>query len=86
MKKIIYFVFAALALVACEPNNGATEKVRIGVSLDDNTQPTKGPQRISAIDGATEIEIKWEEGDVLYWDKGDGMDTKNPLTLFLLPQ
>lgn len=76
MKKIIYFVFAALALVACEPNNGATEKVRIGVSLDDNTQPAKGPQRISAIDGATEIEIKWEEGDVLYWDKGDGIDTK----------
>lgn len=67
MKKIIYFVFAALALVACEPNNGATEKVRIGVSLDDNTQPAKGPQRISAIDGATEIDINWEKGDVLYY-------------------
>lgn len=67
MKKILYFVFAALALVACEPNNGAIEKVRIGVSLDDNTQPAKGPQRISAIDGATDIDINWEKGDVLYY-------------------
>lgn len=82
MKKIIYFVFAALVLVACEPNNGATEKVRIGVSLDDNTQPAKGPQRISAIDGATEIEIKWEEGDVLYYQlDGEGINTTNPFKL-----
>ena len=69
MKKILYFVFAALALVACEPNNGATEKVRIGVSLDDNTQPAKGPQRISAVDGTEEIVIQWEKGDVLYYAK-----------------
>ena len=74
MKKIIYFVFAAFALVACEPNNGAIEKVRIGVSLDDNTQPAKGPQRISAVDGTEEIVIKWEKGDVLYY-----ADNINPI-------
>lgn len=82
MKKIIYFVFAVLALVACEPNNGATEKVRIGVSLDDNTQPYKGQQRISAIDGATEIEINWEEGDVLYYQlDGKAINTTDPFKL-----
>ena len=71
MKKVLYFVFAALALVACEPNNGATEKVRIGVSLDDNTQPAKGPQRISAVDGVDEIVVNWEEGDKLYYAVGE---------------
>ena len=71
MKKILYFAFAALALVACEPNNGATEKVRIGVSLDDNTQPAKGPQRISAVDGVDEIVVNWEEGDKLYYTVGE---------------
>ena len=82
MKKIIYFVFAALALVACEPNNGATEKVRIGVSLDDNTQPYKGQQRISAVDGAEEIVITWEEGDVLYYAADiNSIDNKKYFTL-----
>lgn len=71
MKKVLYFVFAAMALVACEPNNGATEKVRIGVSLDDNTQPAKGPQRISAVDGVDEIVVNWEEGDKLYYTVGE---------------
>ena len=87
MKKIIYFVFAAMALVACEPNNGATEKVRIGVSLDDNTQPAKGPQRISAVDGAVYdgveyIEINWEKYDVLYYQlDGEGLNTENPFKI-----
>lgn len=82
MKKIIYFVFAAMALVACEPNNGATEKVRIGVSLDDKTQPYKGPQRISAIDGATEIDINWGEDDVLYYQlHGQPINTDNPFKI-----
>ena len=82
MKKIIYFVFAALALVACEPNNGATEKVRIGVSLDDNTQPAKGPQRISAVDGTEDIVIKWEKGDVLYYaDDVNPIDNSKYFTL-----
>ena len=87
MKKIIYFVFAAMALVACEPNNGATEKVRIGVSLDDKTQPYKGPQRISAVDGAEYdgveyIEINWEKDDVLYYQlDGEGLNTENPFKI-----
>ena len=84
MKKIIYCFVAALALIACTPKNGADQIVRIGVSLDDNAQPNqKGQQRITAIDnGGTVIEVKWKEGDVLYYQlDGKGIDKTNPFKL-----
>ena len=84
MKKILYCLVAALALVACTPKNGADQVVRIGVSLDDNTQPNqKGQQRISAIDnGGDSIEINWQEDDVLYYQlDGRDIDKTNPFKL-----
>lgn len=66
MKKVVYFLFAAFVLVACEPEN-IGNRVRIGVSLDEKAQPNKGQQRISAIDGTTDIEINWEKDDKLYY-------------------
>ncbi len=83
MKKIIYCLVAALALVACTPKNGADQVVRIGVSLDNNAQPNqKGQQRISAIDKGSVIEILWEDKDVLYYQlDGENIDKANPFKL-----
>ena len=81
MKKLIYTFVAALALVACTPDNGVSSKVRLAVSFEDEQQSTKGQQRISAVDNGSIIEVKWEEGDVLYWDKGEGVKTSNPFQI-----
>lgn len=83
MKKIIYCLVAALALVACTPKNGADQVVRIGVSLDDNAQPNqKGQQRISAKDKGSVIEILWEDEDVLYYQLDEkNIDKANPFKL-----
>lgn len=77
MKKIAYLAIVALAFVACTSENGANQVVRIAVSLEEDQTNQTTQQRISAIDkGSTEdghgiIDIKWEEGDKLYYDKTD---------------
>lgn len=81
MKKLIYTFVAALTLVACTPDNGVSSKVRLAVSFEDEQQSTKGQQRISAVDNGSIIEVKWEEGDVLYWNKGEGVNTSNPFQI-----
>lgn len=83
MKKIIYCLVAALALVACTPKNGADQVIRIGVSLDDDAQPNqKAQQRISAEDNGSVIEILWEEDDVLYYQlDGESINMNNPFKL-----
>lgn len=82
MKKIVYFILFALALVACQPNNEAVQKVLIGVSLNEEQQPNKGQQRISAKDIGEKIEIKWESNDVLYYKLNDGeVNLKSPFKI-----
>lgn len=83
MKKLIYTFVAALALVACTPDNGVSNKVRIAVSFEEEQQNPKGQQRISAKDkGGDVIEVNWEEGDVLYYQiEGDGVNTTNPFQI-----
>lgn len=83
MKRIIYTFVAALALVACTPDNGVSNKVRIAVSFEDEQENTKGQQRISAVDkGGDVIDVNWEEGDVLYYQKeGEDISTANPFEI-----
>ena len=86
MKKLIYTFVAALALVACTPDNGVSNKVRISVSFEEEQQNTKGQQRISAEDklikGKRVIDVNWEKGDVLYFQKeGEAVDTDNPFQI-----
>ena len=88
MKKFVYILVASLALVACTPKNGVSNKVRIAVSFEDEQQPNTGQQRISAVDRVLEgkhvIDVKWEDKDVLYWNTGDGIDgidTQNPFKI-----
>ena len=70
MKKLTYFILFALALVACTPDR-VVNNVRISVSIEDKQQAFKGQQRISAVDNGDVIDVKWEKGDVLYYDKSD---------------
>ncbi len=84
MKRIIYTFVAALALVACTPDNGVSNKVRIAVSFEDEQENTKGQQRISAVDeGGDIIKVKWEEEDVLYYQKEgeEDVNTANPFQI-----
>lgn len=71
MKRLVYFIIFTLLLVACTPQNGVVNNVRISVSIDDKQQAYKGQSRISAVDQDDVIDIKWEKGDVLYYDKND---------------
>lgn len=71
MKRIIYTFVAALALVACTPDNGVSNKVRIAVSFEEEQQNSKGQQRISAVDNGSIIEVKWEEEDLLYYEENE---------------
>ena len=85
MKKFVYIFVASLALVACTPKNGVSNKVRIAVSFEDEQQPNTGQQRISAVDRVLEgkhvIDVNWEDKDVLYWNTGDAIDTQNPFKI-----
>lgn len=84
MKRIIYTFVAALALVACTPVNGVSNKVRIAVSFEEEQQNSKGQQRISAVDkGGDIIDVNWEKEDVLYYQL-EGEENINTASYFEL--
>lgn len=86
MKKLIYTIVAALALVACTPDDGVSNKVRIAVSFEEEQQNPKGQQRISAVDKIVEdrhvIDVNWAKDDVLYYEiVGEDINYDNPFKI-----
>lgn len=77
---------AAFALVACTPDNGVSNKVRISVSFEDEQQPNTGQQRISAVDKVLEgkhvIDVNWSREDILYYQIDNGeIDRTSPFVI-----